>query len=557
MLRLLVPPAALLVALALTAPAQADVTASTITSPKSPHYALFSAGDTVDVAGTVKGVGDVDIVCANGAYSTVLATSVPAGGGAFAAAVRLDPLYDPRYFDNGGTCVLRAVPAGAGATPAGSFRGAVLALSVLEPYLLSNAGTNDGFISDYYLYAAGTHSGVRVSSFGYCGVRGYTLDAGTLDKEGLGVDCGGAPVDEPAVPLTGVMVDGVPAYPPGQVGASIGGEWLAANSPFPALRYPDWTFDEDTGASSVSDTDTLVKCGPDRAYPPTTASCTYFERHPVKVEHTTSVLPGAQVIRVVDRWSSTDQQPHRLDLSLAQGVCLSTDRCDTAHPEYHFPGRSGFAPPPASGSVPGPFAALEPIFARDASRTGPAALILPGQAADGARFFGDRKFGLEYHARTIPATDELTFTHYYVTTRSPGELEAALSTLPRPASAGPSPNPPASTGGGGTVAPAQPQLSRRGHVRARRVGRTFAVVTRDRVSCSSDCVVRVRGRGIVPARIAVGAGRTAKVAFRLRRAAARRLERTGRLRLALKLSARIGTGPAVTAQRTVRLRLVR
>jgi hypothetical protein len=68
-------------------------------------------------------------------------------------------------------------------------------------------------------------------------------------------------------------------------------------------------------------------------------------------------------------------------------------------------------------------------------------------------------------------------------------------------------------------------------------------------------VVSVRGRRIAAKTSAVGAGRTAKVSFRLTRRGARTLLHRGRLRLSVKLSARIGSGPAVTATRRVTLRV--
>jgi hypothetical protein len=261
----------------------------------------------------------------------------------------------------------------------------------------------------------------------------------------------------------------------------------------------------------------------------------------VQLRRTTSVTAADHIVRVVDRWSSTDGQAHRLDLAIDAGQCCK------AHYEYRFPGDSSFAQHAPNTAFAGPLAG--PIFARDAAGGSAGALVLPLQAADGVRFVDADEFGLVYRDRTIPATGELTFTHYYVTTRSAAELDAAaaklIASLPKPAAPAPVPAP--HGGGGPVITPPAPQFSRHGRLRLRRVGRTFRVTTRDRVVCA--CTVHVSGRWVVPTDVKAFFGRTNAVRFRLTRAGARKLRRGGRLRVAYVLAA-----PGVTKQRTVRLR---
>ena len=158
---------------------------------------------------------------------------------------------------------------------------------------------------------------------------------------------------------------------------------------------------------------------------------------------------------MVDRWSSTDGRPHRLDLRLYQAACLSVGDDCSEQIAYRFPGESAYArhdandATPRTGVVPGPFESRQPIFTRDATealRGGGA--IVPEQRADRARFLDDDAFVLEYDALTIPAGGELMLIHHYVTASDAAEVEpltaALIAGLPQPA--------PAS---GGKAAPAE------------------------------------------------------------------------------------------------------
>jgi hypothetical protein len=558
MIRFLAASAVLVAALALTAPAQADITASGITTPKSPKFVLYTQRDTgIAIAGKATGVGNVDIVCEDASQVTVLAHDVPvAGDGKFSApGTSLDPLIDTYSYAAGRTCRLRAVPAGTTPDHLTLFRGPVLAVSRYGRVAIEG-GLNDGKLGNYYLSAAGVDRATDFGAFGAIGAGTVTLDPATLLPEDEDGYSAGSAVDASQIPLAGVKVDGVAAYSSGAAYFAPGGLGADGNPGFVALPPPTVRFDDATGAVDVSERTPFVKCGPDAVYPPTQFTCSQFDGVPVQMRRTTSVLAGDHVVRVVDRWSSTDGRAHRLDLTLSHWACCTRDH------EYRFPGESGFtshdADPAtaATDTVDGPFRAGSPILARHAGGAGSGLIYLPLQSADRARFVAHDEFGLEYRNRTIPAAGELEFTHYYLTTRTAGELDAAaaklVASLPKPK---PPVSPPHGGGGPPVTPPAVPAFTRAGHVRVHHSGRTFRVITRDRVRCAAACVLAVHGKRIAAASTAVRAGRTAKVSFRLTRRGARTLLQRGRLRLAVTLSARIGAGPAVTATRRLTLRV--
>jgi hypothetical protein len=544
-MRRLLAPLVLLAGLAFAAPAQAAVTASVITTPKSPHFVLSQGFDNaIEVAGRATGIGNVDIVCTGVNGSTVLETNVQvAGDGTFRSAPVVDPLVDVNSPINGGqACRLHAVPTGETPAQLTLFRGPLLAVSLFThdfvPY-----GPNAGLRAGYRVWAQGADRATRISAFGHCSLYSVVLDPVTLQEQDAGLACAGSTTDSRQVPLASVRVDGQAAYPPAQASTSVAGFGTGDLPGMPSLPYPDVELDETTGAVAVTERNPFVKCGPDATYPPTQFSCTSFAAVPAQLERTTTVLPGDHVVRVVDRWSSTDGQSHRLDLALQQA------RCCHDHLVFRFPGESAFARHDAGDTVHGPLAA-SPIQVRAEDGTGTGVLVLPRQPADGARFVDTETFALEYTARTIPATGALTFTHYYVTTRSVDELDAAaaklIASLATPAAPAPAPH---GTGGQTVTPPAPPRFSRAGRVRVRRIGRTFRVTTSERVTCAMACDVQVHGRRIVPTDLHVAPGRTEAVRFRLTRGGARKLRRTGRLRVTVSL--RAGTA---TAQRTLTLR---
>jgi hypothetical protein len=539
----------LLAAAGVAAPAQAQVTGTQITTPADPHHVLFNTlrPARVAVSGTATGTGTVDLVCVRGSELTRLGgtgANVPvAADGTFSVpnASLDEPAGRAEPTGIGRTCRLHAVPAGT--TPANltRYRGPVLHISKFSLLQLSGAGDNDGLPAGFYVYAAGHGRAVQTGAFGACGVGNVLESFATFEPIGSGIECSGSPYERFDAPSAGIEVDDEPAYAPAAIAIGIGGGGVQGNSGFPAFSVPSVEFDQDTGALTVTETSSLAKCAPENTRPVFPGFCTRFEGVPVEVTRTTAIGADRQHVTVVDRWSSTDDRPHRLDLRLLQAQCFGFLRCGTV--TYRFPDETEYArhdandATPATGTV-RDLAARKPIFTRDADealRGGGA--IIPEQPADRARFVDEGSFVLAYDARTIPAGGELTLTHHNVTTNDADQLEALTAAFiaSLPVEQTPSADPRAS----GTAAPvasppARPRLSRRGGLRVRRAGRTFLVRTGDRVECpagGAGCAVGVRaslGAGVLgSSRTQVAAGRTAALSFRLRPRGARQLKRLG------------------------------
>ena len=558
------PLAIALAVLAIAAPAQAEITGSTISSPADPHFVLIDpdapTAPTVSISGTATGTGSVDIVCLRDTvnYGDVFAGNVPvAADGTFAVSdvplISQAGVRHPSSLE--GTCRLLAWPAGTSPADRSAFTGPRLALSKLARQRL-NTGPNVGLVSSAYVLASGVGFSTVSTTFGQAGFnQADVLDTATFQplrsgfypSAGLGFDW-----NRPRFPLE---VDGEAAYPPTVASSGIESTPTYANPGVVGVTVDVTRFSSTTGDLTVRESGRLVRCAPDNAYPPTADSCQRFAPVPVAYERTTEYSHGNQVARVVDRWLSTDGRPHRLDLSLATAPCLGSGYDCSTKLEYRFPGEAAYAARPegtSTGAV-GPGAVLA-RDATDAARGGIALII--GQRANTARFHRDTyndTFVLDYRAAPIPARGSLTMSHTYVTTRSAVDIEALAAALaPKP----PTPAQPHATP---TPKPAAaPVLARHGRVRVRRSGRTFLIRTRDWVRCPNGgaaCFVSVRGAAVRSSQTTLAAGATGRVAFKLTRRGVRALSRNRRLRVTVSIAARAGNGATVTGVRRVTLRL--
>ncbi|HEX5622461.1 MAG TPA: hypothetical protein VFX51_28815 [Solirubrobacteraceae bacterium] len=551
--------AVVVVFLAIAAPAQAQITGSTITTPADPHFVLIDPDaptPTVSISGTATGSGSVDIVCLRDyvGYGDVFAGNVPvAADGTFAVAdVPLISEYGVRVpTSQEGTCRLLAWPAGTTPANRDAFSGPRLAISKIGRVARPAGSANAGVVVDAYVVASGVGFSTLSRPFGYLGVN----DAAILDPATFKTatssfyGSGGLGFDQ-TQPRFALEIDGQAAYPPAVAASGIGSASTYANPGLDGVKIDVTRFSPTTGDMTVRETTRLIRCAPDNVYPPTADSCQSFTPAPVALVRTTEFSHGGQAIRVVDRWTSTDGRRHRLDLSLSESPCLGSGYDCSASVAHRLPGEAAYSARPAgtsTGAV-GPGA----ILSRDASdpARGGNAVIL-GQRADSIRFRRDtynEVFVLDYRARTIPATGSLTMSHTYALTRSAGEIESLVAALtPAPPAAQPHP--------GTTTQPAAaPVVSRHGHVRVRRSGRTFLVRTRDWVQCAAGCTVSVRGARVRSSSSTLAAGATARVTFTLNRRGVRALTRTGRLRVTVSIAAQAANGAPVTRVRHLTLR---
>jgi hypothetical protein len=270
--------------------------------------------ETISVSGTSNGAAGekLDIKCFSGQSSAKLEVNVEVrAGGGFSFSGKMGPISDE-------ACVLRAVPHGdatqyAPGSPS-PFVGPTLAIGQRENRIIAS-GLNIGMLETYYLYVAQLTGAFDYFSLGGCMVNdSYVFDPVTLESVSLDLcdawfnSANGQtfPLGYAAPTRSELQVDGANAY-------------LAANAVFtglpgyPALSY-NYSIDPATGDLALEETDAPVRCSPGGAYPPSTETCTSFVPTGVKVLTRVLQGQGGRVASVTQWFSSTDGQPHRLDL---------------------------------------------------------------------------------------------------------------------------------------------------------------------------------------------------------------------------------------------------
>jgi hypothetical protein len=270
--------------------------------------------ETISVSGTSDGVAGerLDIKCYSGQSSAKLAVNVEVqAGGGFSFSGTMRPISDE-------ACVLRAVPHGDATqyTPGSPspFVGPTLAIGQRENRIIAS-GLNAGTLESFDIYDAQLTGAFDYFSLGGCTIGdSYVFDPVTFESVTLdfcnawfnSANGTALPPGYAAPTRSELQVDKANAY-------------LAANAGFaslpgyPALSY-NYSIDPATGDLVLEETDTPVKCSPGGAYPPSTETCTSFVPTGVKVLTRVLQGQGGRAASVTQWFSSTDGQPHQLDL---------------------------------------------------------------------------------------------------------------------------------------------------------------------------------------------------------------------------------------------------
>jgi hypothetical protein len=332
--RLVLTGALALVALAAAAgSAQADVTASSITSPANTeffydHNAASSTLFTVTGTATTtnSGTNAVDIVCYDGGVDRfTLATAVPVTNGAFSADIPTSAVDTAGL--GGWTCVLRAVPTGdvTDYVPgsSNSFGGPTIGVTEKDAY------TTGGQIHDYDYYLSDFGGYLDFESAGSCGLAyGQLYTTGTLALSSAGFVCLGALYDpdlkqSPANSNFGggIKVDNVEALDSASAGDSLPGyQGIALSESF------------SNGALTIHDNEPILVCVPSYA------TCTSYQSSGVELDRTWQTGADGRVVTQTDVFRSVDGHAHAL-------TALEDMQINYINPpgaSFLFPGGSGW-----------------------------------------------------------------------------------------------------------------------------------------------------------------------------------------------------------------------
>jgi hypothetical protein len=431
------------------AAAQADVTSSSITSwvtkttdPQGHTTELDNASyvvsydnppspTTVEVKGTAahtSAMDRVDVACFYGGSSSSvkLMGSFPVTGtpnGTFdTGAVPLRPIA-------GHACRLRAVLAGSEApgTDISSYAGPQVAVSEVA---LPSA-TAGGNPYDFYANAVtfnGNAAWTSAGSTSSCGPAVAPLDSAFDIGGNFAINCAGslqgrnAPI---GADRSEVMVDGRNAYDAasaqGLLGNSVNLQQL--------LKNVGVDIDPNTGLASSQATEDWVECG-STTYPPTTATCPTFTSAGVALQRNITTSDGGDVITMTDTWSSTDGNPHSLDLLYDDSVGAAQFNTQRG---YEFPGQASFSAygagdsVPSSGTAPASILVRSNLAALDGATSEAAGAITFSTPPAGYTFVNNGEFR-EHQVVQVPATGSTSLTYIYSSAFTVAQTQAMALT---------------------------------------------------------------------------------------------------------------------------------
>jgi Glucodextranase, domain B/PASTA domain len=342
----------------------APITGSSITTPANDSE-LFYDGDSgagsITVRGTATGPGTSgDLLCysLDDSSSIKLASSVPISSEAFQLSVSLAPVAER-------VCRLALVPAGTVPTGAAAALFAGPAISVSAQFSYSANGSEWG----YDILSGRLEWSFELDSLGQCPLfASWSTDPLSLGSFELFSGDACLPQSSGVAPelqtRSALQIDGLNAYAPGAIGAlASDGGGLTGDAGFEPLSYSA-SFDPAHDTVTISEKDIPMVCDPPGGFPPTASSCPSLHDSGIEVLQTTTLLPGGQVARISQQFSSVDGHPHTVDSLFSQSVGSPTG---TGVPGFQFPGQDSFA----SHATPDTFTLFPP---------GPSSIIVIGDS---------------------------------------------------------------------------------------------------------------------------------------------------------------------------------
>jgi hypothetical protein len=548
-----------IVGFAPTPAAGATFSASQITTPTTPTFALWNAPEarSITVAGTTSGsqAGEAaDIDCFAAGETVPLETDVPlaANGSFYVLSVSLKEAA-------GRLCTLRAVPAGTIPSNPSPFAGPLLATGFQELQTLPAARPNEGRPFGFLVQSVGLSAGSSSASIGRCGAGGFLGNAGPALATTT-FECGGRLggfdnyQETSASTRSQIQVDGIDVWAAATVDEQYGGSL----EHFPAISY-SVSQDPATGNTVIEDDETFAACSPTSCAP-----------SGVRDSRTIATAEDGHLVTITDRWSSTDGEPHALDLlpqsTQAFGAAGARNGERIA---YRFPGEGAYATHRLGDVVAFGDGSPSVIYvdvegAPDGDRqTGRGAIVLDRPASPATfDYLTEERSGFELHqTATVPASGSTDFRTAYVQGYTAAEVEALVAKV-ESAFAPPAPpheNAPPSTSKPPAVSPQAPPPRHSIHTKVKihitkvklDVGAGTAILSA-RVDGPGRIVIS--GKGIVRAQTRSGGVGVVKLAVRAKGGARRHLNAIGKARVRAKLRFLAAEGGQARTSRTLVLR---
>jgi hypothetical protein len=414
--------------------ARAAVHASTITDPSGTAYLTddVDAGTQLSVDGTYtadSGADNVDVRCYGD--STLTLQNGAGTGGSFAATGDLASLLPTSTTSPAmNVCRLRAVPHATTPSNLAPFNGPVVAVGKLSRGQFTFAsGPNANHLADTFFSAPQLSGADDYEGLGDCGLQdGLLVDPSSQHFSNRLFFCNdwyGATDTWPGPSRSELRIDGTNAYAPSAIDGNFDHVDLSLSAGFPSFTFGP-TRDPATGDATIGETDGISVC-PGNPYPPTSDSCGTLADSGVAAQRSIAQDHDGRVVRIVDRFVSTDGKAHDFDGLVENDFFAST----TA---FRFPWVDGgtYHEHTATDIVPGAPGAPASIFVKgniassDGDANNPQGSITFSSPPDDVRFLSPTMLLLHYH-RTVPATGALTLVFTYAMGSSAAEVAGYAS----------------------------------------------------------------------------------------------------------------------------------
>lgn len=413
--------------LAIPSLASATVTSTSITSPADGEIVVWDSRTdigTSSILGMAPGATDgdlVDILCYSPkGYVDPIAEDVPVSSGQF-TLVDLSGA-------SGRICRLRAVPADT--EPANTptpFAGPLVEIDEISLNLENPADPGNLKPTGFSVYAGQIDGSMNWNAAGDGGFEGELIDLATFSATEEVFDgthhfngLNGGNTESP------IQIDGVNGW----LTTNLSGAGFINEPNFPLLTI-DPTIDTQTGDMTLETSEGIITCTNDTTeWWISGQECPPLLETGVRLDRTiTQSEKGGKAV-VVDRWVSTDGQPHTISLKYREEFRFVDSESPAA--QFRFPGHSPITSPLDGATVSGPFPDNSTIYVNDPAYADGSTLV--GRAgikmksgADSAFFYSDGfdtpEFALVYANRTIPANGALEITTEFYQAFSQARLE--------------------------------------------------------------------------------------------------------------------------------------
>jgi hypothetical protein len=436
-----VPSLALTVCLGLAAAAPARAaenwTHLQVTSPQGTYMIddEVSGGEAITVTGSSNLVAGskVDINCYSGSTWTKLVEGVEVNSaGSFAFGGFLHSIADE-------TCVLRAVPHSLATNdyPPSSpsrFTGPTLAIGQRYDRTVTS-GPNAGKLKSQYLYASQLLGAFDYGTLGDCSIiDSYTYNPITFANSPLNrLDAcnaflwwengrkasGFAPATR-----SDLQVDGADAFLPGNIASLFAG---AESLPgFPVLS-DNYSIEPGTGNLVLEEGQSVVRCSPGGAFPPTAATCTSLVPTGIQAYLKITQTASGRVSSVIQYFEAADGHPHQIDV-LDDNEFFTPREDGLIYFPWLTPGFQGWGT--AGQVLAGPPASPSTFYVKATGSEGVAGAVTLASAPENITVVGTTDNSSEtsrlnlHYRRTVPAGQYVALGFSYANGFALSEVEA-------------------------------------------------------------------------------------------------------------------------------------